>query len=128
GQIASGLDHEHQRKVGYRDTKPENVLLYEGEAVVADFGIALAVSAAADERLTQTGLVVGTPEYMSPEQAAGEREVDGRSDVYSLGCLLYETLAGEAPYTGPTAQAGIAQRLADTRPALDLPRAGGPPL
>src|SRR2546428_2838375 len=126
GQVASALDHAHQREVIHRDIKPENVLLYEGEAVVADFGIALAVRAAADERLTQTGLVVGTPEYMSPEQAAGEREVDGRSDVYSLGCLLYETLAGEPPYMGPTAQSVIAKRLADPVPSIRRLRAAVP--
>src|SRR2546428_4705290 len=86
--------------------------------MVADFGIALAVSAAAGARLTETGLVVGTPEYMSPEQALGERELHARSDVYSLGCVLYEMLAGEPPFTGPTAQAVIAKRLADPVPAV----------
>jgi len=117
-QVASALSHAHAQDVIHRDVKPENILLYEGEAMVADFGIALAVRAAAGERLTQTGLVVGTPEYMSPEQALGERELDARSDVYSLGCVLYEMLAGEPPYTGPTAQAVIAKRLADPVPAV----------
>src|SRR2546427_2916591 len=114
--IASALGHAHAQNVIHRDVKPENILLYEGEAMVADFGIALAVSAAAGERLTETGLVVGTPEYMSPEQALGERELHARSDVYSLGCVLYEMLAGEPPYTGPTAQAVIAKRLTDPVP------------
>src|SRR5438093_93972 len=96
-QVASALSYAHARNVVHRDIKPENILLHEGEAMVADFGIALAVSAAADERLTQTGIAVGTPAYMSPEQAASERAVDARSDVYSLGCVLYEMLAGEPP-------------------------------
>jgi serine/threonine-protein kinase len=87
-QVAAALGHAHAQNVIHRDIKPENILLHEGEAMVADFGIALAVSAAAHERLTQTGLVVGTPQYMSPEQAMSERAVDARSDVYSLGCVL----------------------------------------
>src|SRR5207244_10499588 len=118
GQVASALGYAHDQGVIHRDVNPENILLYEGEAMVADFGIALAVSAAAGERLTETGLVVGTPEYMSPEQALGERELHARSDVYSLGCVLYEMLAGEPPYTGPTAQAVIAKRLTDPVPAV----------
>ncbi|MBI2614099.1 MAG: protein kinase, partial [Gemmatimonadetes bacterium] len=117
-QVASALDHAHARNVIHRDIKPENILLYEGEAMVADFGIALAVSAAAGDRLTETGLVVGTPEYMSPEQATGERVLDARTDVYSLGCVVYEMLAGEPPYTGPTAQALIAKQLVDPVPAV----------
>src|SRR2546428_2389851 len=120
--VASALGHAHDQGVIHRDVKPENILLYESEAMVADFGIALAVSAAAGARLTETGLVVGTPEYMSPEQALGERELHARSDVYSLGCVLYEMLAGEPPFTGPTAHAVIAKRLADPLPALRRPR------
>jgi serine/threonine-protein kinase len=115
---ALALDHAHAQGVIHRDIKPENILLYEGEAMVADFGIALAVSAAAGERLTETGLLVGTPEYMSPEQSMGERALDRRSDVYSLGCVLYEMLAGEPPYTGPTAHAVIAKRMTDPVPAV----------
>ena len=115
---ALALDHAHAQGVIHRDIKPENILLYEGEAMVADFGIALALSAAAGERLTETGLLVGTPEYMSPEQSMGERALDRRSDVYSLGCVLYEMLAGEPPYTGPTAQAVIAKRMTDPVPAV----------
>jgi len=117
-QVASALEHAHAQGLIHRDVKPENILLHEGEAMVADFGIALAMSAAADERLTETGLVVGTPEYMSPEQAMSERALDARSDVYSLGCVLYEMLAGEPPYTGPTAQSLIAKRLVDPVPAV----------
>ncbi len=99
-QVAAALDHAHAQGVIHRDIKPENILLHEGEPMVADFGIALAAGAAPDERLTDAGLLVGTPEYMSPEQAAGERVLDARSDVYSLACVLYELLAGEPPHVG----------------------------
>jgi serine/threonine protein kinase len=125
-QVASALDYAHAQGVIHRDIKPENILLHEGEAMVADFGIALAVSAAAGGRLTETGILVGTPQYMSPEQALGERTVDARSDVYSLGCVVYEMLAGEPPYTGPTAQALITKRLVDPVPAVRRLRAAVP--
>src|SRR2546427_12795747 len=91
----------------HRDIEPENILLHEGEAVVADFGIALAVREAGGPRLTESGLSLGTPQYMSPEQATGGRELDVRSDVYSLAAVVYEMLAGEPPHTGPAAPAGI---------------------
>lgn len=125
-QVASALGHAHAQHVIHRDVKPENILLHEGEAMVADFGIALALSAAADERLTLTGLAVGTPAYMSPEQAAGERNLDARSDVYSLACVLYEMLAGEPPYTGATAQALIAKQMVDPVPGVRRVRAAVP--
>jgi serine/threonine-protein kinase len=107
-EIGSALDYAHRHGVIHRDIKPENILLHDGSALVADFGIALAVSQAGGNRMTETGLSLGTPGYMSPEQATGERGLDARSDVYSLGCLLYEMLAGDPPHTGPTVQAIIA--------------------
>jgi serine/threonine protein kinase/Flp pilus assembly protein TadD len=124
-QVASALEYAHARNVIHRDIKPENILLYEGEAMVADFGIALAVSAAADRRITGTGLVVGTPEYMSPEQAFGEG-ADARSDLYSLACVLYEMLTGQAPYAGSSAQSIIARRLTDPVPSVRRVRASVP--
>src|SRR5881296_2812382 len=117
-EVAAALSYAHSQDVVHRDIKPENILLSGGEAVVTDFGIAAAVDAAAGGKLTQTGIVLGTPAYMSPEQASGERALDGRSDVYSLGCLLYEMLAGEPPFTGPTAQAIIAKRFTDPVPSV----------
>ena len=120
-QVAAALDHAHARGLVHRDIKPENILLHEGEAMVTDFGIALAAEAAPGDRLTGTGLMVGTPEYMSPEQAAGERTLDARSDVYSLGCVLYEMLAGEPPYTGAHGPGG--DRQAIHRPGAPRARA-----
>jgi eukaryotic-like serine/threonine-protein kinase len=112
-QVASALDYAHHQRVIHRDIKPENILLHEGEAMVADFGIALAVREAGGPRLTESGLSLGTPQYMSPEQATGGRELDARSDVYSLAAVVYEMLAGEPPHTGPTAHAVIAKLLAE---------------
>ena len=120
--VLAALAYAHSHGVIHRDIKPENILLEAGEAVVADFGIAHAVTAAGSERLTETGLALGTPAYMSPEQAAGERALDGRSDLYSLGCVLYEMLAGEPPFTGPTAQVILAKRLHDPVPSLRVVR------
>src|SRR2546426_709151 len=118
GEVANALSYAHSRDVVHRDVKPENILLSDGQAIVADFGIAGAIDAAGGGKLTRTGIVLGTPAYMSPEQGAGERALDGRSDVYSLGCLLYEMLAGEPPFTGPTAQAIIAKRFTDPVPSV----------
>jgi hypothetical protein len=112
-QVASALDYAHGQGVVHRDIKPENILLHEGEAMLADFGIALAVREAGGNRLTETGLSLGTPQYMSPEQATGDRTLDARSDVYSLGAVVYEMLAGEPPVTGPTVQAVIAKLLTE---------------
>jgi serine/threonine protein kinase/Tfp pilus assembly protein PilF len=112
--IASALDYAHRQNIVHRDIKPENVMIYEGEAMVMDFGIAKALSAAGNETLTQTGMMVGTPAYVSPEQAAGEVNLDGRSDQYSLACVLYEMLTGERAFTGPTAQAVMSKRFTET--------------
>ncbi len=109
-EVASALDYAHRHDVVHRDVKPENILLHEGAAMVADFGIGKALSAATGP-ITQTGIALGTPAYMSPEQATGEGHVDGRSDLYSLGCVLYEMLTGEPPFTGPTVQAVITKRF-----------------
>jgi len=112
-QIASALDYAHRHGVIHRDIKPENILLHEGEAMLADFGIALAVKEAGGNRLTETGLSLGTPQYMSPEQATGEHQLDARSDIYSLGAVLYEMIAGEPPFSGATTQAVIAKLLTE---------------
>jgi len=113
-EVAGALAYAHSRGVVHRDIKPENIMLSGGTAVVTDFGIARAVSAAGDEHhLTQTGTIIGTPAYMSPEQSAGASEIDGRSDEYSLACVVYEMLVGEPPFTGPTAQAIIARHSLD---------------
>jgi TolB-like protein/Tfp pilus assembly protein PilF len=117
-QIAGALDYAHQRGVIHRDIKPENILFHEGEAMLADFGIALAVKEAGGNRVTETGLSLGTPQYMSPEQATGDRTLDARTDVYALGAVLYEMLAGEPPFTGPTAQAVIAKRFSGEVPRV----------
>jgi serine/threonine protein kinase len=121
-EAADALDYAHRHGVIHRDIKPENILLSEGHALVADFGIALAVTQAGAGRLTETGLSLGTPAYMSPEQAMAEADLDARTDQYSLACVLYEMLAGEPPYVGPTAQAIIAKRLNEPVPHLSTIR------
>jgi TolB-like protein/Flp pilus assembly protein TadD len=117
-EVADALSYAHSHGVIHRDIKPENILLESGHAVVADFGIARAIDQAGGTRLTETGLTLGTPAYMSPEQAAGSRDLDGRSDLYSLGCVLYEMLAGEPPFTGPTADSVVRQHLAVEPPSV----------
>jgi eukaryotic-like serine/threonine-protein kinase len=125
-EVAEALDYAHRANVVHRDIKPENILLEDSHAVVADFGIARAVASAGDEKLTQTGVTLGTPKYMSPEQAAADKRIDGRSDVYSLACVLYEMLAGQPPFVGPNAQAIIARHALDTAPPLTIVRPAMP--
>lgn len=120
--VAAALDYAHRHGVVHRDIKPENVMVHEGEAVVTDFGIAKAVQAAGGESLTQIGMAVGTPAYMSPEQASGEGEADGRSDLYSLGCVLFEMLVGAPPFTGSTVQALITKRFTEPVPSVRAAR------
>ena len=122
GEVADALQYAHERGVIHRDIKPENILLQRGHAVVADFGIALAASKTGGSRMTETGMSLGTPTYMSPEQAMGAREVDARTDVYSLGCVLYEMLAGEPPFVGPTAQSIVAKVITESPKSLSAQR------
>ncbi len=117
-EVASALDYAHRQGVVHRDIKPENILLQDGSALVADFGIALAVQQAGGSRMTQTGMSLGTPAYMSPEQAMGERDIGARSDVYALGAMTYEMLTGEPPFTGLNSQAIVAKVLTETPPPL----------
>jgi serine/threonine-protein kinase len=121
-QVAMALDFAHQQGIVHRDIKPENILLQNGEALVADFGIARAITDGGGAKLTSTGVTLGTPTYMSPEQAMADPSLDGRSDIYSLGCVLYEMLAGQPPFTGPTAQAIIARHQLDEAPSLGIVR------
>ena len=128
-EVADALDYAHRQGVIHRDIKPENILLSERHALVADFGIARALAGGADTpSLTVTGMGIGTPGYMSPEQAMGDRDVNARTDIYALGCVLYEMLAGEPPFSGPTAQAVIARVLSEDPRALATTRPGLPPL
>ena len=125
--VAGALEHAHRHGVVHRDIKPANILLQDGEPVVADFGIALAVGSGASERLTETGASLGTPHYMSPEQAAGDTFIGPATDIYALGCVLYEMLVGEPPYTGASTQAILGKIIAsqpvpavEERPAAPL--------
>ncbi len=123
-EVADALGSAHRQGVIHRDIKPENILLREGHALVADFGIALAVKSAGGERLTETGLSLGTPAYMSPEQVAGDHEIDGRSDIYSLACVLYEMLAGDPPFMASTPRAVLAKHVTDPAPPITTVRPG----
>ena len=125
-EAAEALQYAHERGIVHRDIKPENILLLGGHALVADFGIARAVSQAGGEKLTQTGMAIGTPHYMSPEQSLGSEHVDARSDVYSLGCVLYELLIGQPPFTGPNAMAIMARHSMEVVPSLQVVRASVP--
>ena len=127
-EVADALEYAHGHGVVHRDIKPENILIHGGHALVADFGIALAVSRSdGGTRMTETGMSLGTPHYMSPEQAMGEREITARSDVYALGCVLYEMLTGDPPFTGSTAQAIVARVMTETPRSLTLQRHTIPP-
>ncbi|HSE27733.1 MAG TPA: serine/threonine-protein kinase, partial [Gemmatimonadales bacterium] len=125
-QAAAALEYAHRQGVIHRDIKPENILLLEGQAVVADFGVARAIDTAGGDRVTSSGFVVGTPAYMSPEQAAADPSLDGRTDEYSLGCVTYEMLAGRPPFVGATAQAISALRLTTIPPPIRAMREGVP--
>ena len=126
-EVASALDYAHRHGVIHRDIKPENILLHDGQALVADFGIALAASKSGGSRMTETGMSLGTPHYMSPEQAMGEREITGRSDVYALGVVTYEMLTGDPPFTGSTAQAIVARMMTEAPRSLVSQRHTIPP-
>jgi serine/threonine-protein kinase len=126
-EVAGALEYAHKHGVVHRDIKPENILLQDGSALVADFGIALAVQQAGGERMTQTGMSLGTPHYMSPEQAMGQRTIDARTDIYALGAITYEMLIGEPPFTGPSAQAIIAKVMMETPKELTGQRRSIPP-
>jgi dienelactone hydrolase len=121
-QVGAALSYAHSHGVVHRDIKPENILLSAGEAVVADFGIARAVTEAGEGHLTETGISIGTPAYMSPEQASGEQRIDGRTDIYALGCVLYEMLSGDAPYLASTPQAVLAKKLTEPTPRISVVR------
>jgi serine/threonine-protein kinase len=126
-EVAGALDYAHRHGVIHRDIKPENILLHDGQALVADFGIALAVQQAGGPRMTQTGLSLGTPQYMSPEQAMGERQIDARSDIYALGAVTYEMLAGDPPFTGSSVQAIVAKVISEKPTLLTTVRDTVPP-
>jgi serine/threonine-protein kinase len=120
--VATALDYAHARNVLHRDIKPENIMFDDGQAKVCDFGVARAIVKAGGERLSSSGLVLGTPAYMSPEQASGEGHLDGRADVYSLACVVHEMLIGEPPFTGRTAQAIMARHVRQPPPSLRVVR------
>jgi serine/threonine protein kinase len=121
-QIGEALDYAHARAVLHRDIKPENILWDEDRWTLSDFGVARALDAAAPDSLSPSGMVIGTPQYMSPEQGTAKRDLDGRSDIYALGCVLYEALAGHPPFTGPSPQAIIARHVRERVPSLRMAR------
>ena len=120
--VAAALDYAHEHNVVHRDIKPENMMFDADRAMICDFGVARAIVRAGGEHLSSSGLIVGTPTYMSPEQASAESEIDHRSDVYSLGCVVYEMLAGEPPFSGRTAQAVLARHIGERPPSLRVVR------
>ena len=124
--VAAALDYAHERNVLHRDIKPGNIMFVENRAVICDFGIARAIVKAGGDRISTSGLVVGTPAYMSPEQASGRGDLDHCSDIYALGCVIYEMLAGEAPFTGRTAQAIMARQVKERPPSLRVVRSEVP--
>ncbi len=126
GEVADALGSAHRHNVIHRDIKPENILLEEGHAVVTDFGIARVIAPDRQARITETGITLGTPAYFSPEQAAGEREFDGRSDIYALGCVLYEMLTGQPPFAGPTVASVAAQHLMEEPTPVQVFRSAVP--
>ncbi len=126
-EIADGLDYAHSEGVIHRDIKPENIMLSRGHALIVDFGVARAIDIGGGEKLTETGIVLGTPAYMSPEQASGERNLDGRSDIYALGCVVYEMLCGEPPLIGRTSLVTMARRLSESPRSLRVLRESIPP-
>src|SRR5207249_1555868 len=121
-EVGDALSYAHKQGVVHLDIKPENILLHEGHALVSDFGIARALTVASGQAITETGIAVGTPAYMSPEQAAGGDAVDARSDLYSLGCVMYEMLSGHPPFAGSTAQEILARHSLDAVPSLRAAR------
>jgi len=125
--VVEALSYAHRQGVVHRDVKPENILLADGHAVVADFGLAKALAVAGGRKLTDTGITVGTPAYMSPEQGAGSKELDVRSDLYSLATVLYEMLAGDPPFSGVNGQAILLRKAADPLPRLRTVRPDVPP-
>lgn len=126
-QVAGALDYAHRQGVIHRDVKPDNILLLDGHAMLADFGLAKALQGSDERALTRTGLIVGTPTYMSPEQVGGDAQIDGRSDIYSLGCVLYEMLSGQPPFAGETPQAQMWRRMVSPPASLDTIRSDLPP-
>lgn len=126
-EIASAIDHAHANGIIHRDIKPQNIVFDDSHALICDFGIARALASAGGERLSSSGLIVGTPEYMSPEQAAGKWDIGQAADIYALGCLVYVILAGEAPFGGPTTQAILARHVAAPVPTLSIVRQDVPP-